>query len=63
MGFTDFFKSKTIWGALLAIFAYLAQPDVLAVLPERVAQIVGAIGMVLGAFGIRAAIAKSGPVQ
>lgn len=54
------FASKTIWGTLLAVLGYLAQPEVLAVLPEKVAAIVTAIGVVLGAIGVRHAIAKNG---
>lgn len=49
---------KTISGALLTAFGYLSQPDVLAVLPTNVAAIITAVGIVLGAFGIRTALAK-----
>ena len=49
----DFLKSKTIWGAVLTAFGYVAQPEVLGVLPEPAAAIVSAIGLVLTAFGIK----------
>lgn len=56
-------KSKTLWGTLLAVFGYLSQTDVLAVLPVKVAAVVTSIGAVLAAVGIRAAIAKNGEGQ
>lgn len=62
MDFGSLLKSKTVWGVLIAVLGFLSQPEVLALLPEKIAAIVIAIGTVLGAFGIRAAIAKSGPV-
>lgn len=49
---------KTITGAVLTVLGYLLQPDVLAVLPEKVAAVITAIGAVLAAVGIRHAIAK-----
>jgi hypothetical protein len=49
---------KTITGGLLAVLGYLSQPEVLAVLPEKWASVVIAVGMLLGVFGIRHAIAK-----
>jgi hypothetical protein len=61
MNFTDLLKSKTVWGVIIAVLGFLSQPQVLALLPEKVGAIIIAIGTVLGAFGIRAAIAKSGP--
>ena len=54
-------KSKTVWGAVLAVIGYLLQPDVLAVLPDVVASVVTAIGALLAAIGMRQAVAKSGP--
>lgn len=60
MSFSDLFKSKTVWGAVLAVIGYLSDPNVLAVLPPKVAAILTAIGIVLGAVGARAAIAKYG---
>ncbi|MEO6564804.1 MAG: hypothetical protein ABIO63_02110 [Casimicrobiaceae bacterium] len=54
------FRSKAVWGALITVLAYLSQPAVLAILPEKVAAIVGAIGALLGAIGYRDAIAKNG---
>lgn len=56
------FKSKTVWGALIAVIGYLLQPDVLAVLPGTVASIVTAIGALLSAIGLRLAVEKSGPL-
>jgi hypothetical protein len=53
--------SKTIWGTVIALVGYLLQPNVLAVLPEKVAGIITAIGGLLAAVGIRAAIAGNGP--
>lgn len=50
--------SKTVWGALLAALGYLAEPQVLAVLPGHVAKIVIAIGGVLAAIGLRDAATK-----
>lgn len=61
MSLADLFKSKTVWGVIVAVLGYLAQPQVLALLPEKVAAIVTGLGIILGGFGIRAAIAKSGP--
>ncbi len=56
-------KTRTVLGAVLAVIGYLAQPEVLAVLPAKVASVVTAIGLVLSAIGVRAAIEKSGPAQ
>jgi len=53
--------SKTIWGTVIAIVGYLLQPSVLAVLPEKVAGIVTAIGGLLAAIGLRSAISNNGP--
>lgn len=54
-------KSKTIWGAVLAILGWLFSPDTLGVMPETVAAIMQAIGSLLAAIGLRGAVAKSGP--
>ena len=54
-------KSKTVWGAVIAVIGYLLQPEVLAILPEVVASIVTAVGALLAAIGLRQAVAKSGP--
>ena len=54
-------KSKTVWGAVIAVIGYLLQPEVLAVLPDVAASIVSAIGALLAAIGMRQAVAKSGP--
>jgi hypothetical protein len=54
-------RSKTIWGALTAAIGFLLSPEVFAILPEKVAAVVGAIGAVLAAFGLRSAVARSGP--
>lgn len=52
---------KTITGALIAAFGYISQPQVLAVLPEKVAGVVTALGGLLAALGLRHAIAKITP--
>lgn len=49
---------KTLSGVLLTVFGFVSQPEVLAVLPERIAAIVMAIGMLLAGFGIRVAFAR-----
>jgi hypothetical protein len=49
---------KSITGAIVAILGYLSQPSVLAVLPEKVASIIIAVGALLAVVGIRLAIAK-----
>ena len=54
------FKSKTAVGAFLAVLAYLSQPEVFAVLPEKVGVVVGAIGAFLTALGLRDAVASNG---
>ncbi len=56
-------KTRSVLGVILAVIGYLAQPEVLAVLPAKVASIVTAIGLVVSAIGLRAAIEKSGPAQ
>lgn len=56
----SWFTSKTIWGAIVATFGYLAQPEVLAVLPKTPAAIVTGIGVILSVTGARQAIAKNG---
>jgi len=60
VNFAQLFKSKTVWGALIAVFGYLADPSVLAVLPPKVAAVVTGLGIILSAFGARDAIAKNG---
>jgi hypothetical protein len=47
-------------GTLIAVFGYLADPSVLAVLPPKVAAVVTGLGIILAAFGARAAVAKNG---
>ena len=49
---------KTITGAVTVFLGYILQPEVLAILPEKVAAFVMAIGGLLTAFGLRAAVAK-----
>lgn len=61
MNVAELVKSKTLWGTLLAVLGFLSQPSVLAVLPEKVAAVITAVGVVLGVFGLRVAVAKSGP--
>ena len=50
---------KTITGAVIAAIGYLSQPEVFAVLPEKLASLVTAAGALLSAVGVRHAIAKS----
>lgn len=52
--------SKTIWGAIIAVLGYILKPEVLAVLPEKAAAVVTGLGIILGVFGIRSAVAKNG---
>jgi hypothetical protein len=54
---------KTITGAIVAAVGYLARPDVLHVLPPKVAAVVQAAGAVLAIIGLRHAIAKQGTVE
>ena len=49
---------KTITGAVIWALGVLSHPDVFATLPPNVAAVVAAVGMVLGAVGVRDAIAK-----
>jgi len=59
----DLLKSKTIWGTVLLILSYLAEPGVLdgLQLPSIVHKVLVVIGGLLTAIGVRTAIAKSGP--
>lgn len=50
---------KTITGALVTAVGWLSQPQVLQLLPDKVAYIVTAAGAVLTAVGIRHAVAKA----
>lgn len=52
--------SKTVIGAFVAAIGYLSQPEVLAMLPKKYADIVLAVGGVLTAIGLRHAVAKAG---
>ena len=49
---------KTILGAVIAVLGFLSQPEVLGLMPERIAAIVQAAGALLAVFGFRAAQAK-----
>lgn len=49
---------KTITGALVWVVGTLSHPDIFATLPANVAAVVSAVGVVLGAVGVRHAIAK-----
>lgn len=51
---------KSIGGAILAVLGYLARPEVLNVLPAKVGAIITGVGVILGVFGLRRAIAKNG---
>lgn len=55
----NWFSSKTFWGALLWVVGFLTQPGVLSALPEKVAAVIQGLGVLLGAVGVRTAIAKS----
>jgi len=50
---------KTITGALTWALGVVTAPAVLAVLPERYAQILQAVGGLLAAIGVRHAIART----
>jgi hypothetical protein len=52
--------SRTIWGTVLAVIGWLTSPEVLAVLPEKIAAVLMGVGAILGAIGLRAAIDKAG---
>lgn len=57
------FGWKTITGAVVTALGWLAQPQVLQLLPEKVSYIVTAAGAVLTAVGIRHAVAKNAAGQ
>lgn len=57
----EILKSKSIWGIFGMVVAFLAQPGVLAILPEKVSAIIAAVSALWAAIGYRDAIAKSGP--
>ncbi len=48
-----------IGGFVLAVLAWLASPEVLALLPANVAKWVAAIGVLLGLFGIHGSISRN----
>jgi hypothetical protein len=52
---------KTLTGSVVAAFGYLSQPQVLAILPQKAAGIITALGALLAAIGVRHAIAKITP--
>lgn len=52
---------KTVLGIVVALMGYLAQPEIVALLPSQWAKVITAIGAALAAFGIRSAIAKAAP--
>jgi predicted membrane-bound spermidine synthase len=56
-------KSTSVWGGVIAVVGYVLQPQVLAVLPEKVSGIVMALGAILSIFGFRNAISKNGTGQ
>lgn len=51
---------KTITGAVVAGIGAASQPDVMAVLPHKVASGVTIAGAVLSVIGLRHAVAKAG---
>lgn len=56
----NFFASKTIWGTVILVLGWMSNPEVLNVLPPKVAAIVSGIGALLASIGLRHAIAKNG---
>lgn len=56
----SWFTSKTVWGAIVASVGVLTDPQVFALLPQKVASVVTVAGVVLGVVGARGAIAKNG---
>jgi hypothetical protein len=52
---------KTILGGIVSVVGFLLRPEVFALLSEQLAAVVMAAGAILGIFGIRHAIQKSGP--
>ena len=46
-------KSWSIWGVLTVVVGYMLQPDVLAILPDKVSSVVMALGAILAALGFR----------
>lgn len=61
MNVSDLLKSRTVWGTIIAVAGALASPEVLAILPQKWAAIITAIGVVVGAIGMRIAVQNSGP--
>lgn len=53
-------KSRSILGLVLAVLAWATSPDVLALLPENIADILKGIGVILSGIGFRNAIAVNG---
>lgn len=49
----NWLKSTSVIGILTALAGVITSPDVLAILPPKVATVLTAIGAALGAFGIR----------
>lgn len=49
---------KTIAGAVVAFLAWISSPEVLAVLPPKVAAFIGSLGVLLSVIGVRHAQAK-----
>ena len=58
--FLDKLKSWTYWGAAIGFLDYLASPDVFAILPPKVSQVIGALAALIAVLGLRNAIAKHG---
>ena len=57
----EILKSKSIWGVVVLIVGFLAQPTILAILPAKASAILAAVGGLVAAIGYRDAVAKSGP--
>jgi mannose/fructose/N-acetylgalactosamine-specific phosphotransferase system component IIC len=62
MDLTALLKSRTIWGTVLLVLAYLTDPTQitqLAFLPSWLHNALTVVGMILTAVGVRSAIHKS----
>jgi len=52
-------ESSTMQGAIATFFVFLASPDMMGLLPEKVAMGLGAAGTLLTVFGLRKAQDKA----
>lgn len=69
MKLAELIQTRTVIGTILMILAYLTDPTTLAALgnivaiPAWVPVVLGVVGGLLTAIGVRAAIEKSGPTS